>query len=130
MNKTTQACPELVEGRSAWWRFRHSGRNAKSVCLSDYVRCAGNANSRCRSNRLIPAYRVVGFASNVFSEACSVWEVEKESHGLPIILGYSAVASNLTMKINGYSDVVDSQSPDRTISSIVKVGTGHRQLSN
>ena len=23
-NKTTQACPELVEGRSAWWRFRHT----------------------------------------------------------------------------------------------------------
>ena len=22
-NKTTQAWPELVEGRSAWWRFRH-----------------------------------------------------------------------------------------------------------
>jgi hypothetical protein len=89
-NKITQACPEsfgyaqegLVEGRSPWWRFRHSGPDAKSVCLSDYVRCAGNANSRCRSNRLIPTYRAVEFASNVFSEACSVWEVEKESHGL------------------------------------------------
>ena len=89
------------------------------------MRCAGNTNSHCRSNRLIPAYRVVEFASNVFSEACSVWEVEKESHGLPIILGYSEVAFNLTMKINGYSDVVDSQSLDRTISSMVKVGIGH-----
>lgn len=89
------------------------------------MRFAGNANSRCRSNRLIPAYRAVEFASNVFSEACSVWEVEKESHGLPIILGYSAVASNITMKINGSSDVVYSQSPDRTISFIVKVGIGH-----
>jgi len=23
-NKTTQACSELVEGRSAWWRFLHT----------------------------------------------------------------------------------------------------------
>jgi len=23
-NKTTQACPELVEVRSAWWRFRYT----------------------------------------------------------------------------------------------------------
>ena len=89
------------------------------------MRFAGNANSCYCSNLFIPAYWVVQFASNVFSEACSVWEVEKESHGLLIILGYSAVASNLTMKINGYSDVVDSQLPYRTISSIVKVGIGH-----
>ena len=109
-------CPEsfgyaqegLVEGLSAWRHFRDFGLDSKSVGLNNYVRCAGNANSCCRSHRLIPAYRDVEFASNVFSEACSVWEVEKESHGLPIILGYSAVASNLTMKINGYSDVVDS----------------------
>ena len=50
-----------------------------------------------------------------------------ESHGLPIILGYSAVMLNLAMKINGCSEfVVESQSPDRTISSKENVGTGHR----
>ena len=82
-------------------------------------------NPRCRSNLLIPAYRSVEFASYVYMEACLVWELEKESRGLPIILGDSAVTANLTMKINGYSDVVGSQSPYRTISSIVKVGIGH-----
>jgi hypothetical protein len=51
----------------------------------------------------------------------------KESHGLPIIFAYSAVTLNLTMEINGYSGFdVQSQSPDRTISSKENVGTGHR----
>ena len=45
-NKTTHACPELVEGRSARWRFR--------LVMQ---RRAGNASSRLRSKRLIPAYR-------------------------------------------------------------------------
>ena len=44
-NKTTQACPERIEGRSAWWRFRH-------IRVLD----AGNAYSRLRSKSLIPAY--------------------------------------------------------------------------
>jgi len=45
-NNTTQACPELVEGGSAWWRFRH------------IVQSAGNAYSRFCSKSLIPAYAV------------------------------------------------------------------------
>jgi hypothetical protein len=51
----------------------------------------------------------------------------KESQGLPIIFAYSVVAINQTMKTNGYSEFdVESQSPDRTISSKENVGTGHR----
>ncbi|MFI3197854.1 MAG: hypothetical protein QX196_05975 [Methylococcaceae bacterium] len=52
-NKTTQACPERVEGRSAWWRFRHTP-------VSD----AGNAYSRLRSKSLIPTYAVSGTQSS------------------------------------------------------------------
>jgi len=44
-NKTTQACPELVEGRSA------GGVSGNIV-----QKLAGNAYSRLRSKSLIPAY--------------------------------------------------------------------------
>ena len=33
-NKTTQACPELVEGRSAWWRFRHTRTECRKRLFS------------------------------------------------------------------------------------------------
>ncbi|MFI3198976.1 MAG: hypothetical protein QX196_11725 [Methylococcaceae bacterium] len=43
-NKTTQACPELVEGRSAWWRFRHPRTGCRK------------RSTRLRLKSLIPAY--------------------------------------------------------------------------
>ncbi len=54
-NKTTQARPERAEGRNAWWRFR----------LVVHL-CAGNACSRLRSKRLIPAYRTTIFMMTSF----------------------------------------------------------------